>query len=63
VARASNQPTQLRPRINSKSGILFPPVEGGFIGDRGEFYGTDDDDGRPVKVRFVWTRRGPNAAS
>jgi hypothetical protein len=49
--------------INSKSGILFPPVEGGFIGDRGEFYGTDDDDGRPVKVRFVWTRRGPNAAS
>jgi hypothetical protein len=48
--------------ISSKSGTLFPPVVGGFAGDRGEFYGEDEDDGRPVKVRFIWTKLGPNAA-
>lgn len=41
---------------------LTDPVEGGFTGDRGEFYGTDTDDGRPVKVRFIWTRLGPDTA-
>ena len=48
--------------INSASGRLEPPVHGGFDGARGEFYGTDSDDGRTVQVRFVWTRLGPNAA-
>ena len=48
--------------INSTSGTLFPPVHGGFAGDHGEFYGDDVDDGRPVKVRFVWTRLGRDAA-
>jgi hypothetical protein len=48
--------------INSRTGKLFPPVVGGFTGDRGEFYGDDDDEGRPVKVQFVWTRLGPDAA-
>ena len=33
-----------------------------LAGDRGEFYGLDDDDGRPVEVRFVWTRLGPDSA-
>lgn len=42
--------------INSATGQLFPPVAGGFDGDRGEFYGEDSDEGRPVKVRFRWTR-------
>lgn len=42
--------------INSSTGQLFPPVAGGFDGDRGEFYGEDRDEGRPVKVRFRWTR-------
>ncbi|NNC25154.1 hypothetical protein HKX41_13530, partial [Salinisphaera sp. USBA-960] len=36
--------------INSSTGQLFPPVAGGFDGDRGEFYGEDRDEGRPVKV-------------
>ena len=48
--------------INSTSGALFAPVHGGFAGDRGEFYGDDTDDGRPVKVRFVWTKLGRDAA-
>lgn len=42
--------------INSRTGELFPPVVGGFEGDRGVFYGDDVDEGRPVRVRFDWTR-------
>jgi hypothetical protein len=48
--------------INSRTGQLFPPVVGGFSGDRGLFYGEDTDEGRPVKVVFRWTRLGPDAA-
>jgi hypothetical protein len=40
----------------SASGRLFPPVRGGFNGVRGEFYGTDVEDGTPVLARYVWTR-------
>lgn len=49
--------------ISARTGTLFPPVHGGFDGDRGEFYGTDDDDGRSVFVRFVWVKSGPDRAS
>jgi hypothetical protein len=42
--------------INSTSGKLFPPVHGGFDGELGEFYGTDEDDGLFVLVRFRWRR-------
>jgi hypothetical protein len=42
--------------INSNVGRLFPPVVGGFVGERGEFYGDDTDEGRPVQVRFIWQR-------
>lgn len=48
--------------INSQSGQLEPPVHGGFDGSRGEFFGDDRDEGRAVRVRFVWTRLGPDAA-
>jgi len=48
--------------VNSKTGKMFPPVVGGFEGDRGEFYGEDDDGGRPVKVRFLWIKHGPDHA-
>ncbi len=49
--------------VNSRSGRLEPPVHGGWHGDRGEFYGSDEDEGRPVKVRFIWQRKGRDAAS
>jgi hypothetical protein len=48
--------------VSSARGVLEPPVVGGFGGDRGEFYGQDVDDGRPVWVRFLWDRLGPDAA-
>jgi hypothetical protein len=42
--------------VNSRDGVMFPPVLGGFQGSEGYFYGEDRDDGRPVKVRFHWTK-------
>jgi hypothetical protein len=39
--------------VNTRTGVLFPPVHRGFVGSRGEFY--DEDEGRPVKVQFLWT--------
>jgi hypothetical protein len=45
--------------VNSQGANLFPPVQGGFIGDHGEFFGEDEDGGRPVKVKFVWEKQGP----
>jgi hypothetical protein len=48
--------------VNSRDGKLYPPVVGGFDGDRGEFYGEDTDEGRPVKVRFLWIKHGPDHA-
>jgi hypothetical protein len=48
--------------ISSTSGVLFPPVFGGFDGDVGTFVGRDVDDGREVHVRFTWRRLGRDAA-
>jgi hypothetical protein len=42
--------------VSSVSGRLDPvPTIGGFEGNRGEFYAEDQIDGRPVKVRYLWT--------
>jgi hypothetical protein len=40
--------------INPKSAELDAPLLGGFDGTRGQFYGEDVDDGRPIKVRYSW---------
>jgi hypothetical protein len=48
--------------INSRDGRMTPPVRGGWDGDRGVFFGDDEDDGRPVRVRFLWERLGPDQA-
>ena len=42
--------------ISSKTGTLGTPVVGGFDGNRGEFYGRDEDNGRAVRVRYAWTK-------
>ncbi len=41
--------------VNGKTGELEPPYVGGFQGTRGEFYGDDDYNGRPIRVRIIWT--------
>ncbi|WTA56851.1 hypothetical protein OIP63_30900 [Kitasatospora purpeofusca] len=47
---------------SSRTGRLDPPVSGGFAGDRGDFYGDDSYEGRPIRVHFTWHRLGPDAA-
>jgi hypothetical protein len=39
-----------------RPGVLDPPVLGAFDGDEGLFEGTDTYAGRPVRVRFKWSR-------
>ena len=39
-----------------RPGDLFPPVQGGFEKGVGTFYGDDTFDGRPIRVRFTWSR-------
>jgi hypothetical protein len=38
-----------------RSGELDPPVFGAFEGDTGSFEGEDTFDGRPIRVRFLWS--------
>ena len=40
-----------------RPGLLDPPVLGSFTGDTGVFEGDDTFDGRPIRVRFIWSRR------
>lgn len=40
---------------NFRSGVLTAPTVGGFSNGRGEFFGLDTLDGKPVFVRFVIT--------
>jgi hypothetical protein len=34
---------------------LNPPVLGAFDGDTGTFYAEDSLEGRPIRIRFMWT--------
>ena len=42
--------------LNSATGKLDLGVVGGFAGNHGEFYGEDQDNGRPVRVRYMWNK-------
>jgi hypothetical protein len=46
---------------NSRDGLLTPPVSGRFANGRGEFYGPDTLNGRPILVRFVISDITPNS--
>jgi hypothetical protein len=39
-----------------RPGLLDPPVFGSFAGDIGVFEGDDTFGGRPIRVRFTWSR-------
>ncbi|MFO1340084.1 MAG: LysE family translocator [Burkholderiaceae bacterium] len=49
--------------FDEKTGALLPPVVGGFHGDEGVFEGPDEFQGRPILVRYHWTRTGPDSAT
>jgi hypothetical protein len=38
---------------SSRGGGISPPVVGGFVDGRGEFFGTETMDGREIRIRFV----------
>ncbi|MBG0564340.1 hypothetical protein [Actinoplanes aureus] len=40
---------------SGRTGLLYPPVVGTFTGGRGDFYGDDTYDGKPIKVHFIWS--------
>lgn len=47
--------------VNMRDGLLTPSVYGGFDDDGvGEFYGEDQLNGRPIEVRFLIFRKGPD---
>ena len=48
---------------NIRNGLLTPSVYGGFRDGAGEFYGDDQLDGRPIKVRFLIRRQGADRAT
>jgi hypothetical protein len=39
-----------------RCGTLDPPVVGSFSGDTGVFEGPDTLEGRPIRVRYTWSR-------
>ncbi len=41
--------------VSSCRGVPEPPVVGTFTDGRGEFFGDDTHDGRPIRVRFIWS--------
>lgn len=41
---------------DNRRGVLEPPVYGSFDGDHARFEGEDTFEGRPILVRFDWTR-------
>ncbi len=47
---------------NSRAGLLFPPVVGTFTDGRGDFYGDDTHDGKPIKAHFIWSEVTPTSA-
>jgi len=42
--------------------VIDPPVVGPFVDGRGEFYGDDVHDGKPIRVRYLWSGITPTTA-
>ena len=47
---------------NSVTGRIFPPTIGRFADGRGDFYGDDDEAGKPIRVHFTWSNITPSSA-
>ncbi|BAL88757.1 hypothetical protein AMIS_35370 [Actinoplanes missouriensis 431] len=47
---------------DSRTGVLGAPVAGTFAGGRGDFYGDDVLDGRPIRAHYIWSDITPDSA-
>jgi hypothetical protein len=47
---------------SGQTGTLFPPVTGRFVDGRGDFYGDDEHDGKPIRAHFIWSHITPTSA-
>ena len=45
---------------SSRDGVVVPPQVGQFKNGVGEFYGKDVLNGKPIVVRFLWTKTNTN---
>lgn len=45
--------------IDGRNPRLDPPMHGRFAAGVGTFFGDDRFEGRPIRVRFLWTRPAP----
>jgi hypothetical protein len=41
--------------VSSRRTVIDPPVIGRFDNGRGEFFADDTHEGRPVRVRYIWS--------
>jgi len=48
--------------VDSRRGVLTPPVAGRFAAGVGTFYGDDTHGEVPVRVRYLWSRMTPTSA-
>lgn len=48
--------------VSSSDGVLGPPLFGAFANGVGRFEGADTHEGRPVRVRFLWSDITPSRA-
>jgi hypothetical protein len=47
---------------NNLTGRIFTPTIGRFANGRGDFYGDDEEGGRPIRVHFSWSDITPTSA-
>jgi hypothetical protein len=47
---------------SSSTGLLYPPVRGAFTDGRGDFYGDDTHDGKPIRAHYIWSDITPTSA-
>ena len=41
--------------VSSRRSVIDPPVIGRFVDGRGEFFADDTFEGRPIRVRYIWS--------
>jgi hypothetical protein len=47
---------------SSRTGRMSPPVVGRFAGGRGDFYGDDTHEEKPIKAHYIWSGITPVSA-